>query len=90
MPMELLEELADVDLPFEITDRADVEKLRVLLAAGHVDAVIPPVTHDHSQNPAIVLEITPLGYKALRFFGSPARMHNRGPAPLGTAYLIDP
>lgn len=90
MPMELLEEIADMSLPFEITDRVEVEKLRVLLAAGHVDAVIPPATHDHAQQPAIVLEITPLGHKALRFFGSPSRMHNRSPAPLGIAYLIDP
>jgi hypothetical protein len=89
MPMDLLEELADLDLPCEISDRVEVDKLRVLLAAGHIDAVIPPVAHDQTQKPAIVLEITPLGRKALRFFGSPARLQRNRPVPSSNpAYLM--
>lgn len=90
MPMALLEELAEVNFPFEVADPEDVDKLRVLLAAGHIDAVIPPVAHDQSRRPAIVLEITPLGRKALRFFGSPSRHWGPPAAPPGTAYLVDP
>lgn len=90
MPMELLEELAEMNLPVELVEPAEVDKLRVLLAAGHVDAVIPPVAQDQSRKPAIVLEITPLGRKALRLFGSPARAWRGAPVQPGIASLIDP
>jgi hypothetical protein len=54
MPMELLEELADTQLPVTVSNPSRIDKVRIL---------------------ATVFQITPLGYKALRYF-APARLHH--------------
>ncbi|MBH2008216.1 MAG: hypothetical protein I8H71_00815 [Xanthomonadaceae bacterium] len=41
MPMELLKELAETSLPATFTKTADVDKLRVLRAAGLIAAMLP-------------------------------------------------
>ncbi|MBB1600835.1 hypothetical protein [Variovorax sp. UMC13] len=66
MPMELLHSLKGKPLPVELTDADDIEKLRVLHDAGHVDADIPPWTIN-LQKPAVVLQITPLGLRAMQY-----------------------
>ncbi|CAN7755152.1 MULTISPECIES: hypothetical protein [unclassified Variovorax] len=75
MPMKLLEELANAELPIKLSNSAHVDKLRILAAAGHVLSDIPKQWHDPdqrgSQRPATVFQVTPLGYKALRYFAPP-------------------
>lgn len=75
MPMELLEELADAELPIKVSNSADIDKLRILEAAGYVLSDIPRQWHDpdqrESQRPATVYQVGPLGYKALRYFAPP-------------------
>lgn len=67
MPMELLRQLENSDLPVEVTNEADVDKLRVLCAAGLAVAFLPPTAllRDRSHQPAIVLAITRKGRQAL-------------------------
>lgn len=66
--MELLRELSACELPVEVTSQGDVDKLRVLCAAGLVAAFLPPATVplDRPQRPATVLAITGRGWEALR------------------------
>lgn len=62
MPMELLRQYArDGSLPARLTDEADIDKLRVLAAAGMVQAVIP----DEPGQPAHLVAITGLGRATL-------------------------
>lgn len=69
MCMALLRKLAAVRLPHTEADPAMIDRLRVLEAAGHIKVLIPPVhvdcDHCMRQPPAIVLEITSQGRKAL-------------------------
>lgn len=59
MPVELLKAIAKKPLPLTITEPADVDKLRVLRAAGHIVVMLPsPCTE---QAFARVLHITPEG-----------------------------
>ena len=41
MPMTLLQRLAAIDLSIPLADAQRIQKLRVLVAAGHVYATIP-------------------------------------------------
>jgi len=74
MPMAFLEHLARVDLPIKVSDQAQIHKLRVLLAAGHVYATVPlpyfRLDGTWCQDCATVHRITPLGYKVLRYFAT--------------------
>lgn len=67
MPIELLRELATLEMPAEVTAQDDVDKLRVLCVAGLVAAVLPPpiAPIDRPPKPAIVLLITPKGRSVL-------------------------
>lgn len=69
MCMNLLGMLADAKLPLTITDKALIDRLRMLDAMGYVKAFIPAVHVDCDncarQDPAIALEVTPRGRKAL-------------------------
>lgn len=69
MSMELLRIIAGVKLPFTIADRVMIDGLRMLDAAGYVNAFIPAVHVDCDdcarQDPATVFEITPRGREAL-------------------------
>lgn len=63
MPMEFLRKLAHGDrFPVVVDDEADIDKLRVLRAAGMVEAHLP----DAPQQPAHIIAITGLGRATLR------------------------
>jgi hypothetical protein len=72
--MDLLEELADAELPVRVTRPSDIDKLRILEAAGHIRSDLRGHwgEPDLREGPATVFQITPLGYKALRYFASPS------------------
>jgi uncharacterized protein (UPF0128 family) len=76
VPMKLLAQLFEKAMPAQVTEPAELRKLRVLSVAGHVHASIPLpyVTLDGRwhQDPATVHQVTALGHKVLRYFG-PAR-----------------
>lgn len=69
MCMTLLRTLADAKLPLTIADQALIDRLRLLDAVGYVKAFIPAVHVDCDncarQDPAVALEVTPRGRKAL-------------------------
>lgn len=70
MPMELLRQIAGRRLPYTLYAAADIDRLRVLRAAGLVTAWVPPPAEQmlaggDSESPAKVLAITPKGRKAL-------------------------
>lgn len=64
MPMEYLQGLERDDLPLIETDASNIDKLRVLHAAGMVEVLLPAL--DASQPKAKVLYITGLGCATLR------------------------
>ena len=71
MPLELLQALADAELPIEIFNPSVRKELRILHEAGHIICSFPPLGTSQPQ-PACVHMVTPLGHKALRYFGSGA------------------
>lgn len=78
MPMEYLQGLERDDLPLIETDVGNIDKLRVLRAAGMVEVRLPPV--DAQQPKAHVLYITGLGCATLRAHGAgrvPPRLQMR-------------
>jgi len=63
MPMEFLRDLANSEhFPLTVNDEADIDKVRVLRAAGMVEAHLP----EAAQQPARVIAITGLGRATLR------------------------
>jgi len=69
MPLELLPALADDELPLELFLTAEVrDKLRILHDAGHIICSFPPAEEAHLK-PIRVHMVTPLGHRALRYFG---------------------
>ena len=70
MPMELLQALADDELPMELFLTPEMQdRLRILHDAGHIICSFPPAWKAH-QEPVRVHMVTPLGRKALRYFGA--------------------
>lgn len=67
MPMEYLRALERDALPFIESDVMNIDKLRVLRAAGMVEVQLPAV--DSPQQKAQVLYITGLGCATLRAYG---------------------
>ena len=67
MPMEYLQGLARDELPLIESDVVNIDKPRVLRAAGMVEAQLPAV--DAPQQKAQVLYITGLGRATLRAGG---------------------
>lgn len=63
MPMELLRELAQSQLPCSLTNEQDIDRLRVLRAAGHVVALLPKPGSEGEL--CRVLAITASGRQAL-------------------------
>lgn len=64
MPLELLHQLSKKSLPLTVTDMEEIDKLRVLRAAGHVAALLPSI---NAKKPfARVLAISEEGRKSLR------------------------
>ncbi len=63
MPIEFLRELADAELPLGVSDEGQIDKLRVLAAAGMVTASLPPAG---TGGPAQVLTVTGLGRATLK------------------------
>src|SRR5437868_12586885 len=76
MSMELLQALADAEMPLEIVNPAFHDRLKVLHAAGHIICSFPPTG---TTQPAQVHMVTALGHKALRHFGRAAAAIPRGP-----------
>ncbi|MFM9927569.1 hypothetical protein VLK31_31640 [Variovorax sp. H27-G14] len=65
--MNLLRTLAQAPMPCMAADPVQIDRLRVLQAAGLVDAHIPQPRRDGlTQDPAAVHAITPRGWKVLR------------------------
>lgn len=64
MPMEYLRELERDALPLFESDVVNIDKLRILRAAGMVEVQLPPV--DSPQQKAQVLYVTGLGCATLR------------------------
>jgi hypothetical protein len=74
MPMGLLRRLAESQMPATVTESGDVMQLRILQAAGHIYAEVPLPRAEQwqwRQDAATVYQVTPLGYKVLRWFGPP-------------------
>lgn len=64
MPLELLHQISKQTLPLTITDMEEIDKLRVLHAAGHVAVRLSSPTS--VKQFARVLAITKQGWEALR------------------------
>lgn len=64
MPLELLREIAKKPLPLVVENAPDIDKLRVLRAAGHIQVVLPDPSAENQR--AQVLAITPEGWAALK------------------------
>lgn len=75
MPMEYLRELERDALPMVESNVVNIDKLRVLSAAGMVEVQLPPV--DSPQQNARVLYITGLGCATLRAYGPRSRIPRR-------------
>lgn len=78
MPMEYLRELERDALPLVEWDVVNIDKLRVLHAAGMVEVQLPPV--DSPCQKAQVLYVTGLGCATLRAHGARMRMSRRNPS----------
>lgn len=75
MPMEYLRELERDALPLIESDVVNIDKLRVLHAAGMVEVQLPAV--DSPQQKAQVLYITGLGCATLRAYGTRLKIPRR-------------
>ncbi|MCY1164544.1 MULTISPECIES: hypothetical protein [Polaromonas] len=69
MPVELLKTIVNRPLPLTITDPHDIDKLRVLRAAGYVSVLLP--SPEGGQRFARVLHITQEGRDAVSEFQKP-------------------
>lgn len=78
MPMEYLQGLQRDELPLIESDVGNIDKLRVLSAAGMVEVRLPPVDAPHQK--AQVLYVTGLGCATLRARG--ANRSDTRPSPL--------
>lgn len=78
MPMEYLRELERDALPLIESDVRNIDKLRILRAAGMVEVQLPPV--DSPFQKAQVLYVTGLGCATLRAF------NQRRSAPRGESH----
>lgn len=76
MPMEYLRELERDSLPVVESDVGNIDKLRVLHAAGMVEVQLPPV--DSPCQRAQILYVTGLGCATLRAHGARLRIPHRG------------
>lgn len=77
MSMELLQALANAELPMEFSNPEVQDRLRILHDAGHIICSFPPRQTTDPQ-PACVHMVTPLGHKALRYFGPDASRRRDG------------
>lgn len=86
MPMEYLRELERDALPLVELDAVNIDKLRVLHAAGMVEVQLPSV--DSPCQKAQVLYVTGLGCATLRAHGARLRIPHLGEAyrDLETSY----
>lgn len=64
MPMDFLRRIEDAVFPLEVTDLKDIHSAAVLVAAGLIEADIPPEV-DSPTRPAVVARITPIGMAEL-------------------------
>ncbi len=90
MPMELLRQLEGCRMPVAVREPADIDKLRVLRAAGLVVALFPVSARalEPAGEPgaALVLALTRQGREALAQFEYPCAGLARRPAPHATRF----
>ena len=65
MPLELLREIATKELPLTVTDLAQIDKLRVLRASGHIAVLLPAPGAAAVNQFARVLAVTVKGHEAI-------------------------
>ena len=75
MPVEYLRGLERDSLPVIESDVLNIDKLRILRAAGMVEVQLPSVDSPHQK--AQVLYVTGLGCATIRAFNGPARISVR-------------
>lgn len=87
MPIEYLRALKHDELPFPETDTTNIDKLRILRAAGMVEVELPDV---HAPRPvARVIAVTGLGCATLRVHAvSPRARHTRPFARALSALMV--
>lgn len=66
MPLEYLREIANSQLPLEVSKQDDIDKLRVLVAAGMIIAKLPEVG---KEGVGTVQEVTGFGRATLKAKG---------------------
>jgi hypothetical protein len=72
MPLDYLRKIEHAGLPLLVDDRSEINSIAVLVAAGMVEAVLPPVSTDENAEgrlPAVVKLITPRGRAELLLHG---------------------
>jgi len=95
MAIDLLHRIAGSSLPISFTQTADIDKVRILRAAGLVVAFVPAAHHPSIamllQRPAQVVGITQKGWaELLRDSGTDACWHEHGQANPGLQYGARP
>lgn len=63
MPIEFLRKVADAELPMTVTEEGEIDKLRLLIAAGMVTGAIP---EPGTPGPAQIHTVTGLGPATLK------------------------
>lgn len=84
MPIDYLRTLRHDELPYPETDATNIDKLRVLRAAGMVDVELPDV--DAPSPVARVIAVTGLGCATLRVHAVPP--HSRRTRPFSRALSL--
>lgn len=73
MPLDYLRKIEHAGLPLLVDDRSEINSIAVLVAAGMVEAVLPPALTDddaaEGRLPAVVKLITPRGRAELLLHG---------------------
>ena len=67
MPMNLLNQIANHQMPYVTKDDCEIERLRILSKAGHVLCELP--SERLQKHHAVVHQVTALGRRVLRHFG---------------------
>ncbi|MES2610139.1 MAG: hypothetical protein V4679_07855 [Pseudomonadota bacterium] len=77
MPIEYLRTLKHDELPYPETDTTNIDKLRILRAAGMVEVELPDV--DAQRPVARIIAVTGLGCATLRVDAVPPRSRRARP-----------
>lgn len=86
MPIDYLRTLKHDELPYPETDAINIDKLRVLRAAGMVDVELPDL--DAQRPVARVIAVTGLGCATLRVHAVPPRSRRTRPFARALSVLM--